>query len=101
MRRIVVRYKPKPEQVDENKRLIEAVFQDLRAKSPDGLRYTVLQLADGTFIHFSETEDGATRLPELEVFQRFQSGIKERCLEPPQSSDVTVVGNYRMLGQGQ
>jgi hypothetical protein len=28
----------------------------------------------------------------------FQSGIKERCLEPPQSGEATIVGDYRMLG---
>jgi hypothetical protein len=33
----------------------------------------------------------------LEAFKAFQQGIKERCIEPPQSGDVTVVGNYRML----
>ena len=101
MRRHIVRYRPKPEWAEENKRLIEAVFQELRAKSPEGLRYAVLQLADGAFMHLVEGEEGAIRLPELDAFQRFQSGIKERCLEPPQLTDVTVVGNYRMLGPGQ
>ena len=101
MRRHIVRYKSKPDGIEENKRLIEAVFRELQARSPEGLRYAVLQLADGTFLHFVEGEEGAIRLPDLEAFQRFQSGIKERCLEPPQFADVTVVGNYRMLGPGQ
>jgi hypothetical protein len=34
----------------------------------------------------------------LEAFRAFQSGIKERCIEPPQAGEVTIVGNYRMLG---
>jgi radical SAM superfamily enzyme with C-terminal helix-hairpin-helix motif len=101
MKRIVVRYTTKPEAAQENQRLIEQVFQELRAKSPDGVRYLALRLDDGTFIHFSTTEtaDGASPIPQLEAFRSFQSGIKERCVEPPQSSAVTIVGNYRMLGE--
>jgi hypothetical protein len=101
MKQIVVRYKTKPEKAEENARLIEKVFQELRAKSPDGVRYLALKLADGSFIHFStaETEDGTSPIPKLEAFRSFQTDIKERCIEPPQSSDVTIVGNYRMLGE--
>jgi hypothetical protein len=35
----------------------------------------------------------------MEAFRRFQSGIRERCIEPPQPLEATVVGNYRMLGE--
>jgi hypothetical protein len=97
MKRILVRYKAKPEQAAENQRLIEKVFEELRTKSPDGVRYLALRLDDGTFVHFAMTEDGAPPIPGLEAFRAFQSGIKERCLEPPQSGEATVVGNYRML----
>jgi hypothetical protein len=52
-------------------------------------------------VHFSahDSEDGGSQIPRLEAFKSFQSGIKERCIEPPQSSDVTIVGNYRMLDE--
>ena len=43
------------------------------------------------------TEDGAPPISRLEAFRAFQSGIKERCLEPPQSGEATIVGDYRML----
>jgi hypothetical protein len=94
-----VRYKTKPERAAENARLIEKVFQELQANSSGGVRYLAVQLSDGTFVHFSmvETEDGNSPLPRLEAFQSFQSGIKERCIEPPQASEATVVGSYRML----
>ena len=70
-------------------------------KSPQGVRYLALKLGDGTFIHFStvEAEDEASPIPQLEAFRSFQSGIKERYVEPPQASAVTIVGNYRMLGE--
>jgi hypothetical protein len=101
MKRTVVRYKTKPEQAEENARLIEKVFQELRTKAPDGVRYLALKLSDGTFVHLAtvDTEDGVSPIPKLEAFQPFQNGIKERCVEPPQSSDATIVGNYRMLGE--
>jgi hypothetical protein len=101
MKRTLVRYKIKPEQVQENARLIKQVFQELKAKSPDGVRYVVLQLDDGTFVHFAtvESTDGAHPITSLEAFRAFQSGINERCMELPQSGDATIVGNYRMVGE--
>ena len=101
MRRTLVRYKIKPEQVQENARLIKQVFQELKAKSPDGARYVVLQLDDDTFVHFASVEstNGAHPITSLEAFRAFQSCIKERCMELPQSGDATIVGNYRMVGE--
>jgi hypothetical protein len=101
MKRTLVRYKIKPEQVQENARLIKQVFQELKAKSPDGARYVVLQLDDGTFVHFAtvESTNGAHPITSLEAFRAFQSGMKGRCLELPQSGDATIVGNYRMVGE--
>ena len=101
MKRTVVRYKAKPEQAEENARLIEEVFQELRTNAPEGVRYLALKLADATFVHFStvETEDGVSPIPKLEAFRPFQSGINDRCVEPPQSSDAIIVGNYRMLAE--
>jgi radical SAM superfamily enzyme with C-terminal helix-hairpin-helix motif len=99
MKRTLVRYKAKPEEALANQRLIERVFEELRAKAPAGVRYMALRLGDGTFVHFAITEDGAPPIPALDAFKAFQSGIKERCLDPPQASEVTIVGSYRMLGE--
>src|ERR1700704_2452884 len=101
MKLTVVRYRTKPETVEENTRLIQATFQELGAKSPDDVRYLALRLSDGTFIHFSiaETKDGASPIPRRRRSVFSQAGIKERCIEPPQQSDATIVGNYRMFGE--
>ena len=97
MKRTVVRYKAKPERIEENQRLIEGVFQELHAKAPEGVRYLALRLADGTFVHFAAvTQDGA--IAGLEAFRSFRSGINERCAELPMAGEATIVGNYRMLG---
>jgi hypothetical protein len=47
MKLTVVRYRTKPEMADENARLIQAVFQELRAESRDEVRYVALRLSDG------------------------------------------------------
>ncbi len=100
MKRMLVRYRTKPERAEENQRLIEGVFAELRARSPDGVRYLALRLTDGTFVHLVES-DAASPLPSLPAFQAFQSGLKERQAEPAQFNDATIVGNYRMLADRQ
>jgi hypothetical protein len=99
MKRTVIRYKAKPDMADRNAELVAAVFAELKAAQPEGLRYMSLRLEDDTFIHFVETaaDDGSSLLPNLPAFAAFQSGIRERCLEPPLPKGATVVGNYRML----
>src|SRR6266436_7956401 len=85
MKRTLIRYKTKPDRTQENQRLIESVFAELEAKSPDGVRYMVLRLDDGTFVHFVavDPKEAVISIPELEAFRLFQSGHKERCVEPP------------------
>ena len=40
------------------------------------------------------------RCETMAAFKAFQSGIRERCIEPPQPNNATIVGNYRMLNEG-
>ena len=101
MRRTVIRYRTKPDMADRNAELVAAVFAELKAAQPEGLRYMSLRLEDDTFIHVVETaaDDGTSPLPKLAAFARFQNGILERCVEPPLPKGATVVGNYRMLDE--
>jgi hypothetical protein len=99
MKRTLIRYRTKPEMTQQNERLIENVFQELQAESPGGVRYLALKLADGTFLHLVETDVAGSPLTELSAFRSFQAGIKDRCAEPPQAGEATIVGNYRMLGE--
>jgi hypothetical protein len=84
---------------DRNAELVAAVFAELKAAQPEGLRYMSLRLEDDTFIHVVEAgaDDGSSPLPKLPAFAAFQSDIRERCVEPPLPKGATVVGNYRML----
>ena len=99
MRRTLIRYKAKPEMADRNAELVSAVFAELKAARPDGVRYLTLRLEDDTFVHIVEAlaEDGSTPIPKLAAFQAFQDGIRDRCAEPPLLRSASIVGNYRML----
>ena len=101
MKRTLIRYRTKPEQAERNAELSAAVFAELKAAKPEGTRYLSLRLEDDTFIHFVETtaDDGTSVLPKLMAFQAFQSGIRDRCAEPPLAKAATIVGNYRMLDE--
>jgi hypothetical protein len=100
---MVIRYRTKPERADENARLIRRVFEELQAKSPRGLGYLALDLGAGNFLHFvmEENELNPGAITRLEAFQHFRAGIAERCLEPPKSSEVTIIGEYGMLAPSQ
>jgi hypothetical protein len=100
MKRMLIKYKAKPEMADTNAELVAAVFAELKAAKPDGVRYACLRLEDNSFVHIVETEgEGPSPVAKLAAFQTFQSGIRDRCAEPPVSNGVTIVGNYRMLGE--
>ncbi|WP_159005817.1 hypothetical protein [Bradyrhizobium sp. S69] len=100
MKRTLIRYKTRPEMADTNAALIAAVFAELKDARPEGVRYLTLRLEDDHFIHLVETEaDAASAIPGLAAFRLFQSGIRERCIEPPEAGGAIIVGNYRMLDQ--
>jgi len=96
----LIRYRTRPERADENERLVKAVFAELKAKKPAGLHYLVLRLEDETFVHLVASE-GDNPIGQMDAFRSFQNGIRDRCLEPPQSKRATIVGNYRMLDDGE
>ena len=95
MRRVVVRYKLKADRVAENEELVRAVFAELEMKKPDGLSYTTVKLPDGvSFMHIAFVSAAENPLFALETFKRFTSAIKERCEEPPVTSELETIGAY-------
>ena len=95
----LIRYRTSPERADENQRLVEAVFAELKATHPDAARYTCLRGPDGTFFHLVAQEPGGkpSPIPTLAAFREFQRGLADRCLEQPETLELTLVGNHRML----
>jgi hypothetical protein len=100
MKRTLISYKAKAELADQNAELIAAVFEQLNSAKPEDIGYAALRLDDDTFVHLVETaaSDGGSALTTLAAFRAFQSGVRERCAEPPLFRGVTIIGNYRMLG---
>jgi hypothetical protein len=100
MQRLIVQYKVKPEQADENQRYVEAVFAELAEKAPEGLRYASFRLADGvSFVHIAsiETADGKNPLPEFESFKAFTKDLRARCDVPPNALGAKSIGEYRVF----
>lgn len=97
MKWTLVRYRAKPEQADENQRLSAAVFDELSAAAPAGLRYAVFRLPDDTFVHIAMSDEGGPALSSFESFRAFTKDIRERCAEQPQPAEPAIVGNYGML----
>jgi len=100
MKRIIVRYKVKPESAADNVAHVERVFAELASKKPDGIHYATFKLEDGvSFIHIAtiDTADGSNPLFAVDAFKQFSATIKDRCVEPAVSSPAEVVGEYRLL----
>ena len=58
----VIRYRTKPEQGDENERLIREVFAELAQEGPEGLDYAAFRFDDGvSFVHVAVLDDEETR----------------------------------------
>jgi hypothetical protein len=95
----LIQYTTSPAMADENERLVRAVFSELRATQPAGVRYAVLRLANGGFCHLVRQEPGGPGLTSLAAFQAFQEGIRARVIAPPSSAELKVVGNYRLLDE--
>ena len=93
MRRVVVRYRVKPGQVERNEELVRAVYEELHRADPAGFRYATFKLDDGvTFVHVAEGDGNP--LPGLEAFKEFQHDIAARCDEPPLVSEAEPIGSF-------
>lgn len=97
MKKVIVRYTVKADKAEENRQLIEKVFAELKAVNPGGLRYASYVLADGvSFVHVAsvESSDGNNPLNTIQAFQEFTKDIKDRCEQPPVSSEAREIGSY-------
>ena len=100
MNRVIVRYKVKEDQAQQNIDYILDVFSALEKGKPEGIRYASFQLEDGvSFVHIAsiETEDGSNPLPDFDEFKTFVQDIGSRCVEPPAVSAAETIGAYRVF----
>ena len=94
----MVRYKVRPERVDENESLVKAVYDQLDRERPEGLHYATFKLPDGvSFMHIVFESDQPGRiLNEVAAFKAFAAEIEGRCEEPPVATELTLIGSYRV-----
>lgn len=101
MKRIIVSYRVKPDRALENEEYIRMVFAELLGNSPAGLRYASFKAADSpTFFHIAsiETESGENPLSQSEAFKAFTANIRDRCEQPPVTTELEEVGSYHFFG---
>jgi hypothetical protein len=91
----MVRYKLKADRVEEHEALVRALFEELAAKAPAGLRYGAFKQPDGvSFVHVAVVEAAKNPLDEIAAFRAFTANIKDRCEEPPMTTELTAVGAF-------
>ena len=93
-RAVVVRYRVRPEAVEENVRLVGAVYDELAEKRPAGLRYSTVRVDGTTFVHVAVLETEANPLNDIAAFKAFTASISERCETGPEASGGELIGSY-------
>ena len=92
--RVMIRYKIKREHLHQELELLRAVYDELEATQPGGVRYASVQLDDGvSSVEFAET-DGPGRFSTLEAFQTYRTTLDERCDEPPVVTELHEVATF-------
>jgi hypothetical protein len=98
MRTVMVRYKLKPESVDENEALLAQVFAQLARDKPPGVRYQALKSPDGvSMVHVASSEGEVNPVTLLDAFKRYTAGIRDRCEEAPVTTRLQALGEYDSL----
>ena len=100
MKRVMVRYRVKPDQVEANETLVRAVFDELHRERPGGFGYATFKLDDGvSFVHIVDESDEDDRgsLTDVKAFARFREAIRDRCDEPPVATELHEVGSFRLF----
>ena len=98
MKRVMVRYKVKPDQAAHNEELVRAVYAELHEREPSGIRYATFRLDDGvTFVHLAETDADPAALTGLQAFKKFLEGIAERCDDPPLATELHEIGSFHLF----
>jgi hypothetical protein len=101
MKTLMIRYKTKKDAVAANEALVHAVYDELRALAPAGLRYGTFRLEDGvTFVHIAvmETPAAGDTLTSLASFKAFQKDLRSRCIEGPEPAPLNPVDSYAFFG---
>ncbi len=96
---VMVTYKVKPERVDDNERLVRAVYAELAELGNPDIHYATFKRDDGqTFVHlaFFPSPEAQQALGSLSAFREFQEDIAERCEIPPAPTPLERIGSWNL-----
>ena len=83
--------------IAENRALVAKVFEVLEQTRPQSVRYLVLELENGEFVHLVGYDKDSSALTELDAFKAFGADHAGRRSGPLARSPAKIIGNYRML----
>ena len=97
-----IRYGVKDIAIAENRALVAKVFDALDETKPQSLRYLVLELENGEFIHLVGFDKDSSALTTLDAFKAFSADHADRRSTPVSRSPAKILGDYHMLiGAGE
>ncbi|MGO9342714.1 MAG: hypothetical protein ACLP6E_09375 [Acidimicrobiales bacterium] len=94
---VMIRYKLRADQIEGDITLLRAVYEELDATRPEGLRFATFALDDeGSFAALVEFDGlpGSAPHHRLASFQQYRSTLDQRCVEPPVVTVLHEVGSY-------
>jgi hypothetical protein len=99
---LMVRARIKQENVADVEAAVSRLFAAIREARLEGIRYVSSLLSDGvTFVALLEAAAGVENpLLALPENQQFQAQLRNWVAEPPTTERMTVVGSYRLFGDG-
>ncbi|WP_210211910.1 MULTISPECIES: hypothetical protein [unclassified Mesorhizobium] len=95
----LIRYGVKDASIAENRALVAKVFEALDETKPQSVRYLVLELENGEFVHLVGYDKDSSELTGLDAFKAFGADHSGRRSTPLARSAAKIVGNYRMLAK--
>ena len=100
MIKVLVTYKVKSDRVEENEKLVKAVYEELRQKNDPDIHYATFKLDDGqTFAHFASfaSPEKQAELTESKSFQAFRKDLPARCEVPPDPQKLNEIDSYNFV----
>ncbi|MCF6113269.1 MULTISPECIES: hypothetical protein [Mesorhizobium] len=97
----LIRYSVKDTGLEENRALVAKVFEALDETAPQSVRYLVLELDDGEFVHVVGEGNDTSALTGLAAFEAFTQNHAERRSTPVKRSPAKIIGNYRVLEESK
>jgi hypothetical protein len=100
MKAIRVQYTVQEKYIDQNKKNIKDVMDDLRANPITGLHYSSYYLGKGKFMHVNvqSSDEVGSEFSKREKFISFRTALKASApSKAPKSKDLELVGSSAEL----